>query len=748
MASYEKIGIKVGVEGVKESIDHLSRMEKATEKAIDNLERLDRLKANPLVTVRDKATSILEGIANKFISLGKTALHWGGRILGVLGGILGGMTIRDTYKAFAGYEQGLANVQAVLNATKEDMAPLGDLAKKIGEDMKIEWSMTDALGGMELLAQAGWDTQAIYRDIPDALNLATAGSMDLAQATDIAITTMNNFKKQGVTMKQVSDILSKGANAAAMDVSDMGEAMKYVGPVSSALGMTLEQTTGAIAALSNAGIKGSQAGTVLRASLTRLATQRGKAAEYMEKLGIAGFDAQGNLKPFPALIGEIAEKTKHLTAEGRAAALANIFGQEALAGITALVEQGAPELQRLTDEIMNAEGSAQAFADIKMDGVSQKIGNLAKAFDPLKVEVVEKLKPLLEEFLDWFIAKMPDIKTAVLDFTDSFVANVPQIVNTLKGVLDFVATFGPAIVAMLAVIKLGPIISMAGAMITLLTGVSTFLSWPIIAIAAIAAGIVLLITNFDKIAEVVGNVGAKLAEWAGQVIMIFANLLIGIFEFIGTVAAGLITGLGTAFGFVLTLLAQAGAALITGFAKWAVDAGTGMANLGNTIVTTIGGFVGQMVQAGANLIGGVIQGVKNKAGELIGMVKNLGGQVVGAFKGFFKIKSPSRIMAALGEFLPEGVAVGIEKKTSEPIERIRELRDRMTAKFTASGPSTQTKPPMPIAPSKPQGEGGGNSFNFGGIPISITQGVDVNGMIEEAKEAFGAQLLEALIGQV
>ena len=182
------------------------------------------------------------------------------------------------------------------------------------------------------------------------------GHKPAAQATDIAITTMNNFKKQGVTMKQVSDILSKGANAAAMDVSDMGEAMKYVGPVSSALGMTLEQTTGAIAVLSKAGIKGSKAGTVLRASLIRLATQRGKAAEYMERLGIAGFDAQGNLKPFPALIGEIAEKTKHLSAAALTSALTNIFGQEALAGITALVEQGAPELQRLTDEIMNAEG--------------------------------------------------------------------------------------------------------------------------------------------------------------------------------------------------------------------------------------------------------------------------------------------------------------------------------------------------------------------------------------------------------
>jgi len=181
--------------------------------------------------------------------------------------------------------------------------------------------------------------------LPGLLNMASADQIDLALATDIAAGTIKAFSLEAEESTRVADVLALAASATNSDIAGIGEAMKYVAPVSQALKIDLEQTAAAFGALSDANIKGSQAGTVLRAGLARLANPAKSARKVMDSLGFSAFDAQGNMVPLYEMIGRLQKGTEKLSDKDRSAAIATIFGQEAMSGFLALMEQGPERLK-------------------------------------------------------------------------------------------------------------------------------------------------------------------------------------------------------------------------------------------------------------------------------------------------------------------------------------------------------------------------------------------------------------------
>lgn len=284
-------------------------------------------------------------------------------------------------KTTADFQTSMNRVEGITGATAGEMAKLNAQAKALGAS--TSFSASEAGDAMGFLAQAGFKADQILGAMPSTLQLAEAAQMDLAAAADITSNILAGYGKQVEDLTHINDVLVKAADATNTDIAGLGEAMSYVAPVASGMGLAFEETVGALGMLSNAGIKGSMAGTTLREVLGSLANPSKEAAELLEKMSISAFDSSGKMKQLTDIMGQL--QLAGMTA-GEAL---QIFGQRAGPGMLALVNQGARALTDLKVELNDSGGAAKHMAEVQMKGLNGALKNLQSAFEGLQIALVE-----------------------------------------------------------------------------------------------------------------------------------------------------------------------------------------------------------------------------------------------------------------------------------------------------------------------------------------------------------------------
>ena len=197
------------------------------------------------------------------------------------------MTVALPAKIAVDFEDSMARVGAVARADDEAMARLTATARQLGRD--TVFSASQAAEGMKYLAMAGFNANETIAAMPGMLDLAAAGNTDLGRTADIASDILSAFKLKAEYMGQVSHTLAKTFTTSNTSLEMLGDTMKYVGPVAASVGMSLQDTSAMAGMLGNVGIKASQAGTVMRAELLRLAAPARMARDALGELaGVEG----------------------------------------------------------------------------------------------------------------------------------------------------------------------------------------------------------------------------------------------------------------------------------------------------------------------------------------------------------------------------------------------------------------------------------------------------------------------------
>lgn len=179
----------------------------------------------------------------------------------------------------------MSRVKAISGATGQAFEDLRDQAIDLGA--KTAFSAKESADGMENLASAGFDAKEIMAAMPGLLDLAAVSGGDVALASENAATALRGFGLEADQAGHVADVFAKAAADTNAEVADMGEAMKYIAPVANAMGLSIEETAAAIGIMSDAGVKGSQAGTTLRGALSRIAKPTKAMKVVMEDLGVS-----------------------------------------------------------------------------------------------------------------------------------------------------------------------------------------------------------------------------------------------------------------------------------------------------------------------------------------------------------------------------------------------------------------------------------------------------------------------------
>lgn len=445
---------------IRPKIDIDDNASKKTKDIKEKVDELDKKKAKVKIEAEDQVTKTIEKVdgnlkgwlksgAKKIISIG---------LAGTM--LVGGLGIKSTMETFTSFEQGLSNVKAITEATDAEMLQLKQTALDLGAS--TAWSASNVTEAEELLGQAGYSTQENIAALPGLLSLASAGSLDLASATDIAVSSMKAFNLDTSKASHVADVLSLSANATNSDVTDLGEAMKYIAPVANSLGISIEDTASAVGLLSNAGIKGSQAGTVLRQTLNRLASPTDTASEMIEKYGIKAFDAQGNMKSLGEVVDILNNSLKNLNSQQKADVISTIFGTESMSGVLALMNQGGSAVTELTKRLEEADGAAQKVADTKLDNLAGQMENLGGAVETMKINLGDRLAPYAKQFVTWATDKIPvleDKVVSIVDYISKHTEDVKSMALAITGVVGAITG-----------------LSVAGSIGNSINGISTFIS--------------------------------------------------------------------------------------------------------------------------------------------------------------------------------------------------------------------------------------------------------------------------------
>lgn len=287
-------------------------------------------------------------------------------------------------KAAADFDRQMSAVNAVTNGSAQELDRLRAAALEAGK--ATQYSATQAAQAEEELAKAGISTADILGGaLNGSLALAAAGSLDLAEAADISAKAMNVFGLTGQNVGHIADVLSASANKSATDVHEMGEALRMGGLVAKQAGLSLEDTVGVLSAFADRALVGSDAGTSLKTMLQMVANPTVKASGLMKELGINLYDAQGNFVGVEKMAGILQDRLGGLTQQQRQAALATLFGADAVRGAGVLYEIGAKGVREYRDAV-DDQGAAAETARKKTDNLAGDIERLKGSLETLAIE--------------------------------------------------------------------------------------------------------------------------------------------------------------------------------------------------------------------------------------------------------------------------------------------------------------------------------------------------------------------------
>ena len=302
-------------------------------------------------------------------------------------------------KASTDFEAGMSEVKAISGATQKEFEDLRNKAIEMGA--KTKFSASESADAFKYMAMAGWDAQSMMSGISGIMDLAAASGEDLATTSDIVTDALTAFGLGAQDASRFADVLAQASSKSNTNVGLMGETFKYVAPVAGALGYTIEDTAVAIGLMANSEIKGSQAGTALRSTLTRLVKPTDAVAVAMERYNISLTDSEGNMKPLSQVMGELRNRFSELTNEEKVSLAATLAGQEGMSGLLAIVNASDEDFKTLTDEINNSKDAAKDMAEIMMDNTKGAIEQLKGSLESAGIIIGDRLAPYIRSLAEW-----------------------------------------------------------------------------------------------------------------------------------------------------------------------------------------------------------------------------------------------------------------------------------------------------------------------------------------------------------
>lgn len=562
------------------------------------------------------------------------------------------------------FDASMSQVAATMGTTVDQIDNLTKVAKEMGSTTKF--TATQAADALNYLALAGYDADKAAEVLPSVLNLAAAGGMDLAYASDLVTDAMAslNIEANKQNVDDFGNKLAMAASKANANVSQLGEAILTVGGTAANLkGGTTELTT-ALGLLANVGIKGAEGGTHLRNIILSLQSPTDEAAKKMQKLGLSVYDSQGKMRGLNDILGDLNSAMNGMTQGQKDSIINQLFNKTDLAAVNGLLAAQGEQWDTLAAQIDNADGAMGQMAETQIDNLQGAMTIMSSAFEGMQLAVYDELEPTLTEAVKWGTDCLTQLTTALSEGgPEAMLSAAGEIISDLAGSiveqLPGLMQSGVEIIAQLA----AGIVEATPAMLDTAAEV----------LGALAQGLVdnipdLIASAAEVIAGFIGYLGDHADEMMTAGLQIIESLIIGITDNL----PGLIEAAGAT-------IAKFAAALISNLPKILECAAAIMTTLVDGILYSIenlaeaalacvaklvgvwDGSMDEWGHIGENIVSGLLNGIKGAWNSLAKWVSNGINGLVSGVKGRLGIHSPSKVFDEIGVQVCNGLAQGLDR---------------------------------------------------------------------------------------
>lgn len=323
---------------------------------------------------------------------------------------------------------------------------LSEFAQEMGRTTKF--TASESAEALNYMALAGYDASTSMQMLPNVLNLAAAGTMDLGRASDMITDSQTAF---GITLERTSqmvDEMAKAASTGNTSVEQLGDAFLTVGGLAKELnGGMIELADGsklemdgvqelevALTAMANAGIKGSEAGTHMRNMLLKLSDPTKDGAMALEEMGVNVFDTEGNMRSLTNIIGDLNTAMGDMTQQQKISTISDLFNTRDVASAEALMAALSDTIVKYGDDvysiteaqekfgdaiydssqgfeiiendwnniaaaITDAQGAAENMAGVQLDNLAGDVTLFQSALDGMKIAISNDVSPTLRDFV-------------------------------------------------------------------------------------------------------------------------------------------------------------------------------------------------------------------------------------------------------------------------------------------------------------------------------------------------------------
>lgn len=403
--------------------------------------------------------------------------------------------------AFAGivtpavsFQTAMNNVNTVAKLGDKDLAALSEQMRTLGKDIGISIKPSEAAAAQYDILSAGFEKTADATEILTQAAVASRGGLTtVSAAADVITSSLKAYGLEADQAKRVNDTLFIGVEKGKLRFEDFAQGLGAVVPAAAANGVSLQELSAAMAALTVAGQTPARAFTGLNAAIVQLGAPTETAKKAARELGInmetAAFQGLSLVEKLQLLSRTAGEDV------ARKGLVRQVLGDVNALGVAySLAEKGAETYASALAATVGPSNAAANAAKINEQGVEAAQRRFEAAAEAFKIGATKTILPALESLVDF--------GTTVIDTFDGLPDSLKEGIIIVAGIAGAVGTLGASVGGLLLGLKgltvaLGIQVPAAAAASTAALGET--------AIAANAAGTG--ITRFLTIAGRIGVIG-------------------------------------------------------------------------------------------------------------------------------------------------------------------------------------------------------------------------------------------------
>lgn len=569
------------------------------------------------------------------------------------------------------FDASMSQVAATMGTTVDQIDSLTKVAKEMGSTTKF--TATQAADALNYLALAGYDADKAAEVLPSVLNLAAAGGMDLAYASDLVTDAMASLRLEATkqNVDEFGNKLAMAASKANANVAQLGEAILTVGGTAANLKEGTTELTTALGLLANVGLKGAEGGTHLRNIILSLQSPTKDASKVMQELGLEVYDAQGNMRGLDDILTDLNDAMSGMTQGGKDSVINALFNKTDLAAVNGLLAAQGEQWETLADQI-DAAGEATGdglgamgqMAATQIDNLQGAVTIMSSAFEGLQLAIYDELEPTLTEVVKWGTDVITQLTTALdeggpeamLQAAGEIISDLAAgIAEQLPGLMQS----GVEIITQLTQ-------SLSDAMPAMLdTGAQV--------LGALVQGLADSIPQLlSSAVQIISDFALYLADNADAIydggLQLMESLVVGITDNLPqliTAAAVLIARFVAAFISHLPKILECAGAMLTTLVDGIVRGAENLAEAALACVAELlgvwDGSMDDWGSIGVNIVKGIQDGILSWWDNLVSSVQEKVNGMISTVKSLLGIHSPSKVFSEIGVNVCAGLAQGLTK---------------------------------------------------------------------------------------